>query len=103
MILKPMVGKERDKQNQVTLLGKDITSAFNNLRRQPLCELLLDAGLTQEAEYCTRFLEPRTFQICWDRAARGKGSMTYGTPQGSPLSPVLWVLYFGRTLKRVDK
>jgi len=96
--------REIARGNRVTLLGKDIVSAFNNIRSETLLEILVANNVREETiEYIRRFLAPRSFNIGWDMKirGRGRGHMHQGAPQGSPLSPVLWLIYIANTLKRV--
>lgn len=76
--------------SRATLLGKDVVSAFNNLRKEGTLEALAWAGVDRETlNYTEAFFESRYFYISWDGDRRGEGRMDQGTPQGSPLSPVL--------------
>lgn len=38
----------------------------------------------------------------YNNATRGTAIMSEGAPQGSPLSPVLWLLFFSQTLRMAD-
>ena len=87
---------------QVTLRGKDIVSAFNHCKQEVICDILTDNDMQDLAEFVQNFLRPRTFSISWDSTIHGTGSMVNGTPQGSPLSPVLWLIYIATTLKQID-
>jgi len=87
--------------SRVTLLGKDIVAAFNHLGCNPTLERIREFS-PDKLYFCTQFLTPRTFQIHWDGQPRGKGGMTEGTPQASPLSPVLCLFFLARTLRRAD-
>ena len=90
--------------HRATSLGKDIVSAFNHLRKEETLDTLRETGLEPNTlRYVERFLMPRSFQIAWDHEARGSGHMDQGTPQGSPLSPVLFLAFIARTLKAVDR
>ena len=55
------------------------------------------------AQYWHDFLRARRFKITGDGEARGEGRMDEGTPQGSILSPVLWLIYIARILKEANK
>jgi len=87
--------------SRVSLLSKDVVSAFNHLRHAPLLERI-QAFSPENLEFCRQFLSPRFFQIYWDGLHRGNACMNEGTPQRSPLSPVLWLLFLARTLQRAD-
>jgi len=102
MIITSTVQKEIAKGNQATLLGKDVVSAFNNVRTTKLLAILRRQNLEQEADFCQTFRRPRAFQLTWDSEERGKARMDDGAPQGSPLSPVLWLIYIANSLKRAD-
>jgi len=95
--------KEIAKGNQVSLLGKDIVSAFNNVRATKLLKILTEHNLIKEAAFCKEYLLPRPFQILWDSETQGSASMDDGTVQGSPLSPVIWLIYIASTLKKADR
>lgn len=53
-------------------------------------------------QFIHHFLQPRTFDIWWDGQKRGRACMDQGTPQGTPLSPVIWLIYISRTLKKAE-
>ena len=77
----------------VTLLGKDIVSAFNQVRRTKLLQTLRSQSTPSHlTRYVKDFLQPKTCQIGWDGQKRGTVTMGDGAPQGSPLSPVLWLI-----------
>jgi len=102
MITVGKVERARAEGKRATLLGKDVVSAFNRVRADRLCGILERAGLHWEAEYCRNFLGPRTFTISWDGSFMGTAHMDEGSPEGSPLSPVLWLIYIAETLRNAQ-
>jgi len=89
---------------RATLLCKDIVLAFNNTGGQGVQEELDRAGCgTRIKKFVEHFLKPRTFQIGWDGLSRGSARMDEGTPQGSPISPVLLLIYIGSTVRRAQR
>ena len=88
---------------RATLLGKDIVSAFNQVRRT---EILKSLRLNNTPSHITRyvgyFLLPRTCDIGWDAHRKGTIRLEDGSPQGSPLSPVIWLVYLATTLQRCE-
>jgi len=89
--------------NQVTMLGKDVVSAFNHLHKEGTHQSLREAGVAWNAiNYVTRFPSPRSSDISWHSTKRARAHMDQGTLQGSPLTPSLWLAYLARTLKARD-
>jgi len=89
---------------QVSLIGKDVVGAFNHLRKESLLQTLAEGGCDARIRsYVEHFLRHRSFVVCWDGKDRGQARMNQGTPQGSPLSPILWCIFFSRTLKAIDR
>ena len=53
---------------------------------------------------CVReFVSLRKFEVSWDRAVRGVGSSSVGVPQGSPLSPVLFLVWLAPILVEMER
>ncbi|KAF8469941.1 RNase H-domain-containing protein [Kalaharituber pfeilii] len=71
------------------MVGDDIKSAFNFLKREKVVpRIWVNANL---AAFVGAFLQPNKFNLSWDGKERATGRMTDGTPQGSLLSPVLFL------------
>lgn len=88
--------------HRLTLLGKDVVSAFNHLQGKHLVNVLSQMDLGDVAELCLTFLTVRKLKIFWDMEERGVVQMDAGTPQGSPLSPEFWLFCIAGTLKMAD-
>ena len=50
-----------------------------------------------------QFVSPRGFEVYWDRKMRGVGRSTVGVPQGSPLSPVLFLVSMAPILEEMER
>ncbi|SPO28384.1 uncharacterized protein UTRI_04781 [Ustilago trichophora] len=78
----------------VAVLSVDIASAFNQVDHDRLRQVFTDLGLTSFGRWVCQWLRGRTFTVHLEGEVSGVYSMgDRGIPQGSPLSPLLWVLY----------
>ena len=49
-----------------------------------------------------RFMSPREFEVAWDGGVRGRGAAATGVRQGSPLSPVLFLVFMALILEEME-
>ena len=49
------------------------------------------------------FMGKRTFMVEWDGKERGKGEAGEGVPQGSLLSPILFLIFLAPTIREMEK
>ena len=50
-----------------------------------------------------RFFRARQFAISWDRKDTGQGMTNIGVPQGSPLSPVVFLIWMAPILEEMER
>ena len=50
-----------------------------------------------------RFMSPWEFEVAWDGRVRGRGVAAKGVPQGSPLSPVIFLVFMAPILEEMER
>ncbi len=80
----------------------DICGFFDNVNRARLAQVVEDLGFAPSLVAWTRsFISERTVQLCFNSLLSDPFESNVGTPQGSPVSPVLSVLYTSSLLHKV--
>ena len=54
-------------------------------------------------KWTSEFMRERSFQVSWDGVDRGVGKTNLGVPQGSPLSPVIFLIWMAPILEEMEK
>ena len=82
----------------------DIKGGFQNVRST---EVLSRIGgcdpLRCWLPWLEQFMSPREFEVTWDGSGQGRGVATMGVPQGSPLSPVLFLVFMAPILEEMER
>jgi ribonuclease HI len=85
---------------EVTLVTMDVQGAFDALLVRRLLKRMMEQGWPYNLIcLCRSFLSDRKVRVRLESATTEYYTVNCGTPQGSPLSPVLYMLYLAELLK----
>jgi hypothetical protein len=84
------------------LLLFDIRGFFDNVNHERLVQVLEDLGFAPElVNWCRSFLRDRTVRLRFNGRTAEPFDFVVGTPQGSPVSPVLSTIYTSPLLHKM--
>jgi hypothetical protein len=82
----------------------DIQGFFDNINHDQLVKVFTDLGFAPElVSWCKLFLEDQTVQLKFNGQTSDPFDFETGTPQGSPVSPVLSIIYTLPLLHKMKK
>ncbi|KAH7559026.1 hypothetical protein BM1_03963 [Bipolaris maydis] len=88
------IQQQKRKQKTTTTIFLDIKGAFDHVSKNKLLEVMKDQGLPCCLLAWTKsFLEDRILQLSFDGQTEKPQVISTGTPQGSPASPILFLIY----------
>jgi ribonuclease HI/exonuclease III len=77
-----------------SMLLLDVSGAYDNVSHTRLIHCLRKRRIPESIiAYLTSFLEDRTTEIALSEGTSNKFTLTTGIPQGSPISPILYLFY----------
>ena len=82
----------------------DVKGGFQNVRSaEVLARMEGCTPLRCWLPWLERFMSPREFKVAWDGGVRGRGVAAKGVLQGSPLSPVLFLVFMAPILEEMER
>ena len=85
------------------LLLFDIQGFFDHINHVRLVQVLMNSGFAPEiVRWCQSFLQERTVRLRFNGRTSDPSDFITGTPQGSPVSPVLSIIYMAPLLRKLE-
>jgi hypothetical protein len=86
------------------LLLFDIQGYFDNINHDRLIQIFTNLGFAPElVKWCQSFLKDRTVKLKFNGKTSDPFDFVVGTPQGSPVSPVLSTIYTSPLLHKMKE
>lgn len=87
------VQRNWERRNPTVAVFLDLTSAFNKVHRSTVIHKLHTLGIRGSlAHFLCNFLQPRSFKVRCQATLSDSRQMEHGVPQGSVLSPTLFLI-----------
>ena len=103
-ILVHTVQKGWEEKKLVAALFMDVKGAFDHVSKGQLIARMVELGIDGDLVLWTRsFLTDRKFQLVIDGHENREREIETGIPQGSPVSPILFLIYISGVFEEVTK
>lgn len=103
LILTHEVEKNRQQNKLTSTLFLDIRGAFDHVAKNQLLTILKRQNMPRTLiSWVKSFMENRTIQMAFDGEKEDPQSILTGIPQGSPTSPILFLIYIRDLFKTND-
>jgi hypothetical protein len=94
ILLTDLVERNKARKQKSSVVFLDVKGAFNHVAKGRLLQTMRSLGLLQSLIDWTRtFLEERSIRLAFDGQIEDFSEVETGVPQGSPISPILFLIY----------
>lgn len=95
-------GKDNDRV--ASILSLDVEGAFDHVNTDRLLHVLRSKGIPKIIiDWVRSFSSDRTTTLRFDNKETATRNITAGIPQGSPISPILFLFYNGPLLEKIER
>ena len=88
---------------KVLWVMEDVKGGFNNVLVQEVLDVVGGSRKKGWCRWLRDFFRPRQFEVEWDGTVWGRGSANVGVPQGSPLSPEVFLIWMAPILEKMER
>ena len=81
---------------------EDVKRGFNNIISQEVVRSVAGSSKRGWYRWLKDFFRPRQFEVEWDSKVQGRSLANMGVSQGSPLSPVVFLIWMAPILERME-
>ena len=82
----------------------DVKGGFQNVRCEPVRERLEEHPEGRRwLPWLANSFGRRDFEVVWDGTAKGRAQTSNGVPHGSPLSPVLFLIWMAPIMEDLER
>src|SRR5690349_17351074 len=98
------VENAKQKKLVTSALLLDVKGAFDNVSRERLLATMKQMRLPSPmVNWVEQFMSKRTIQMAFDGQMEGLEAVETGIPQGSPVSPILFLVYLKPLFDKLEK
>ena len=81
----------------------DVKGSFQNVTRNEVLERMeMTDGGRRWKKWMSNFMGEMSFAVSWDGKDRGVGKTNVGVPRGSPVSPVVFLIWMAPILEEME-
>lgn len=103
LILTHDIQRAWTKGNTVSCLMVDIKGAFDHVSKDQLLKVLKELKIPQQVlNWVACFLSDRKISLAFDNNIQEAQKVTTGIPQGSPISPILFLIYIKHLFRNLE-
>jgi hypothetical protein len=94
MLLTDFIQTNKARHRKTSTVFLDVKGAFDHVSKERLLKILIKLRLPHSIVSWTKsFLEDRVLQLSFDGQLETEQAIETGVPQGSPISPILFLIY----------
>src|SRR5437660_10350132 len=104
MYLTTIIDEANKRQQTTSTLCNDVKGAFDNVHKERLLQTMRKMKLNQKTvRWVESFLSDRRASLSFDKDSEKMSPIETGIPQGSPVSPILFLIYLSPLFTLIEQ